>query len=46
MEMHPLIRIVWVILIAIILVSIRHIFIEKGWRIGNFIRIEDDDKNE
>ena len=46
MEMHPLIRIVWVILIAIILVSIRRIFIEKGWRIGNFILIEDDYKNE
>jgi len=49
MEMHPLIKIVWIILIGIILVSIRRIFIEKGWRIGNFIRIEEDgedNKNE
>ena len=42
MEMHPLIKIVWVILIGIILVSIRRILNEKGWIIGNFIRIEDD----
>ena len=42
MEMHPLIKIVWVILIGIILVSIRRILNEKGWRFGNFIRIEDD----
>ena len=42
MEMHPLIMIVWIILIGIILVSVRRIFNEKGWRIGNFIRIEDD----
>ena len=40
--MHPLIKIVWIILIGIILVSIRRILNEKGWRIGNFIRIEDD----
>ena len=40
--MHPLIRIVWIILIGIILVSIRRILNEKGWKIGNFIRIEDD----
>ena len=42
MEMHPLIRIVWIILIGIILVSIRRILNEKGRKIGNFIRIEDD----
>ena len=42
MEMHPLIRIVWIILIGIILVSIRRILNEKGWKIGNFILIEDD----
>ena len=42
MEMHPLIRIVWIILIGIILVSIRRILNEKGWKIGSFIRIEDD----
>ena len=42
MEMHPLIRIVWIILIAIILVSIRRILNEKGWKIASFIRIEDD----
>ena len=41
MEMHPLIKIVWVILIGIILVSIRRILNEKGWKIGSFIRIED-----
>ena len=46
MEMHPLIRIVWIILIGIILVSIRRILNGKGWKIGNFIRIEDDDKNK
>ena len=45
MEMHPLIKIVWIILIGIILVSIRRIFNQKGWRIGNFIRIEDDDED-
>ena len=43
--MHPLIRIVWIILIGIILVSIRRILNEKGWEIGNFIRIEDDGKD-
>ena len=42
MEMHPLIKIVWVILIGIILVSIRRILNKKGWEIGSFIRIEDD----
>jgi hypothetical protein len=42
MEMHPLIKIVWVILIGIILVSIRRILNKKGWKIGSFIRIEDD----
>jgi len=42
MEMHPLIRIVWIILIGIILVSIRRILNEKGWKISSFIRIEDD----
>ena len=42
MEMHPLIRIVWIILIGIILVSICRILNEKGWKIGSFIRIEDD----
>ena len=49
MEMHPLIRIVWIILIGIILVSIRRILNEKGWKIGNFIRIEydgEDNQNE
>ena len=45
MEMHPLIRIVWIILIGIILVSIRSILNEKGWKIDNFIRIEDDGKD-
>ena len=45
MEIHPLIRIVWIILIGIILVSVRRILNEKGWRIGNFIRIEDDCKD-
>ena len=43
--MHPLIRIVWIILIGIILVSIRRILNEKGWKIDNFIRIEDDGKD-
>ena len=46
MEMHPLIKIVWIILIGIILLSIRRILNEKGWKIGNFSRIEDDDQNE
>ena len=45
MEMHPLIRIVWIILIGIILVNIRRILNEKGWKIGIFIRIEDDGKD-
>jgi len=43
MDIHPLIRIIWIILIGIILISIKRIFDEKGWRISNFIRIEDDD---
>ena len=42
--MHPLIRIVWILLIGIILISIKRIFDEKGWKISNFIRIEDDDE--
>ena len=46
MEMHPLIKIVWVILIGIILVSIHRILNEKGWIIGNFIRIEDDGEDK
>ena len=45
MDIHPLIRIIWIILIGIILISIKRIFDEKGWRISNFIRIEDDDKS-
>ena len=43
MDLHPLIRIVWIILIGIILISIKRIFDEKGWKISNFIRIEEDD---
>ena len=43
MDLHPLIRIVWIVLIGIILISIKRIFDEKGWKISNFIRIEDDD---
>jgi len=42
-DMHPLIRIVWIVLIGIILISIKRIFDEKGWKISNFIRIEEDD---
>ena len=42
MEMHPLIRIVWIILIGIILVIILRILNEKVWKIDSFIRIEDD----
>ena len=45
MEMHPLIRIIWIILFGIILVSIKRIFNEKGWKISNFIRVEDDEIN-
>jgi|TARA_B100001996_G_scaffold370754_1_gene345386 hypothetical protein len=45
MDIHPLIRIIWIILIGIILISIKRIFDEKGWRISNFIRIEDDDES-
>jgi len=45
MDMHPLIRIIWIILIGIILISVKRIFDEKGWRISNFIRIEDDDES-
>jgi|TARA_B100001964_G_C14176542_1_gene574083 hypothetical protein len=45
MDLHPLIRIVWIVLIGIILISIKRIFDEKGWRISNFIRIEDDDES-
>ena len=45
MEMQPLIRIIWIILFGIILVSIKRIFNEKGWKISNFIRLEDDEKN-
>ena len=44
MDMHPLIRIVWIVLIGIILISIKRIFDEKGWKISNFIRIKDDDE--
>jgi hypothetical protein len=44
MEMHPLIRIVWILLIGIILISIKRILNEKGWKISNFIRIEDDEE--
>jgi hypothetical protein len=43
MDLHPLIRIVWIVLIGIILISIKRIFDEKGWKISNFIRIEEDD---
>lgn len=46
MDIHPLIRIIWIILIGIILISIKRIFDEKGWRISNFIRIEEDDDDE
>ena len=45
MDMHPLIRIIWIILFGIILVSIKRIFNENGWKISNFIRVEDDEKN-
>ena len=43
MDLHPLIRIVWIVLIGIIFISIKRIFDEKGWKISNFIRIEEDD---
>ena len=43
MDLHPLIRIVWIVLIGIILISIKRISDEKGWKISNFIRIEEDD---
>ena len=46
MDMHPLIRIVWIVLIGIILISIKRIFDEKGWKITNFIRLEDDNDDE
>ena len=45
MDMNPLIRMIWIILLGIILVSIKRIFNEKGWKISNFIRVEDDEKN-
>ena len=45
MDMHPLIRMIWIILLGIILVSIKRIFNEKGWKISNFIRVEDDEIN-
>ena len=45
MDMHPLIRMIWIILLGIILVSIKRIFNEKGWKISNFIRVEDDENN-
>ena len=45
MDMHPLIRMIWIILLGIILVSIKRIFNEKGCKISNFIRVEDDEKN-
>ena len=45
MDLHPLIRIVWIVLIGIILISIKRIFDEKGWKISNFIRIEEDEKS-
>ena len=45
MDIHPLIRIVWIVLIGIILISIKRIFDEKGWKISNFIRIEEDDES-
>ena len=44
LDMHPLIKIVWIVLIGIILISIKRIFDEKGWKISNFIRIKDDDE--
>ncbi|MFL3027126.1 MAG: hypothetical protein ACJZ1O_02395 [Candidatus Neomarinimicrobiota bacterium] len=46
MDMHPLIRIVWIVLIGIILISIKRIFDEKGWKITNFIRLEDDNDGD
>ena len=46
MDMHSLIRIIWIVLIGIILISIKRIFDEKGWKISNFIRIEEDDESE
>lgn len=45
MEMHPLIRILWVAIFVIIFISIKRILNEKGWKISNFIRIEDDDES-
>ena len=33
-----------VVLIGIILISIKRIFDEKGWKISNFIGIEEDDE--
>ena len=37
-------KIVWILLIGIILISIKRILNEKGWKISNFIRIEDDEE--
>ena len=35
------VQIFWIILIIISLISIKRIFIEKGFKLKNFIRVED-----
>ena len=41
------IRIFWIVLILISIASLVKIFRQKGWTLGNFIRVEDiDDENE
>ena len=40
------VQIFWIVIIAISIASIVKIFQQKGWNIGNFIRVEDVDDNE
>ena len=40
------VQIFWIVLIIISIISIRRIIIEKGWKIKNFIRVEDVDQKD
>ena len=40
------VQIFWIVLIIISIMSLRRIIIEKGWKIQNFIRVEDVDQKD
>ena len=39
------VQIFWIVLIAIALISIKRIILQKGFKLKNFIRVEDIDEN-